>query len=52
MCIVEFTGLCKNFLVCKLNFYTVKFTVYSVNVFTVFVGLKNLNNLVKNISFL
>ncbi len=52
MCIVEFTGLREHFLVCKLNFYTVKLTVYSVNVFTLFVGLKNQNNLVKNISFL
>ncbi len=36
MCVVEFTGLHSNFLVRKLQFYTVNFTVCSVNVFTVF----------------
>jgi len=36
VCIVEFTCLHSNFLVCKLQFYTVKLTVCSVNVFTVF----------------
>ncbi len=36
VCVVEFTGLHSNFLVCKLQFYTVNFTVCSVNVFTVF----------------
>ncbi len=35
-CVVEFTGLHSNFLVCKFQFYTVNFTVCSVNVFTVF----------------
>ncbi len=36
VCGVEFTGLHSNFLVWKLQFYTVNFTVCSVNVFTVF----------------
>ncbi len=36
VCVVEFTGLHSNFLVCKLQFYTVNCTVCSVNVFTVF----------------
>ncbi len=39
MCVVEITGLHSNFLVCKLQFYTVNFTVCSVNVFTVFLYL-------------
>ncbi len=39
VCVVEFTGLHSNFLVCKLQFYTVNFTVlfckcvYSFSVF-------------------
>ncbi len=39
VCVVEFTGLHSNFIVCKLQFYTVKFTgfgrkcVYSFTVF-------------------
>ncbi len=37
VCVVEFTGSHSNFLVCKLQFYTVNFTIFfSVNVFTVF----------------
>ncbi len=33
---IEFTGLHSNFLLCKLQFYTVKFTVLAVNAFIVF----------------
>ncbi len=35
-CVVEFTGLQSNVLVCKLLFYTVKFTrfIFFINVFT------------------
>ncbi len=38
VCVVEFSGLHSNVLVCKLQFYTVNYTkkFCSVNVFTVF----------------
>lgn len=36
LCVVEFTGLYSHFLVCKLQLYIVKLTVFDVNVFTVF----------------
>ncbi len=43
-CVVEFTGLQSNVLVCKLQFYTVKFTRFIyflvINVFTVFLLTK------------
>ncbi len=36
VCVVEFTGLHSNFFVRKLQFYTVNFNCFTVNVFTVF----------------